>query len=304
MSHWAEKKERGNLWVLKLSAFLVKYTPAWLMKIITICIVSYFYLTAPQERRAIAEYQQKLAAYLGSNLFKLRSVFCQFLQFAEAIQDRFAVWQRRLTYTDIDVFDPDDLYTDIRNSGQGNRGQMLICSHLGNVEICRTLAAHHQKLRMNVLVHSRHAEAFNAVLQELGGNTLNLIQVNELDMATMLLLETRIANGEWIAIAADRVPVRGEKTVMVDFLNAEAKFPQGPWLLAGLLKTPVNLLFCHKIAGRYQLHLSRLTRQIDWSRNQRTESVQYWAQRFADELAKRCTEVPLQWFNFYSFWKK
>ncbi|TCP94898.1 putative LPLAT superfamily acyltransferase [Cricetibacter osteomyelitidis] len=304
MSHWAQKRERGNRFVLKLSALLVKYTPAWMMKIITVLIVSYFYLTSPQERRAIAEYQQKLAAYTGKTPFKVRSVFTQFLQFAEAIQDRFAVWQQRLTYEDIAIFDPDNLYADIRNSGNGERGQMLVCSHLGNVEICRTLAVHHKMLKLNVLVHSKHAEAFNAVLQELGGSTLNLIQVSELDMATMLQLEERVAQGEWIAIAADRVPVRGEKTVEVDFLNASADFPQGPWLLAGLLKTPVNLLFCHKVSGKYQLHLSRLTDKINWGKRQREESVKYWSQRFADELAKRCAEVPLQWFNFYSFWKK
>jgi predicted LPLAT superfamily acyltransferase len=31
--------------------------------------------------------------------------------------------------------------------------------------------------------------------------------------------------------------------------------PQGPWLLAGLLKCPVNLLMCLKHHGRYRLTL-------------------------------------------------
>ena len=49
-----------------------------------------------------------------------------------------------------------------------------------------------------------------------------------------------------MAIAGDRVPLHGGRHVQANFLGHAACFPQGPWLLAGLLKCPVNLLFCLK----------------------------------------------------------
>ncbi|MDU8924502.1 glycosyl transferase family 2 [Pasteurellaceae bacterium LIM206] len=308
MMHWANKQERGTAFSLRLTAWLVQHMPVRLMSFITYVVVIYFYLTSPRERKAIAEYQSYLSDYLGYSPFNGRSVFAQFLTFAEAIQDRFAVWQGGLSLENVEISDPDHLYAQInhpiiRSTGK-ERGQILVCSHLGNAEISRALSSYSKNLVLNVLVHSKHAVAFNAALKKAGANQINLIQVTELNMAIMLQLEEKVSRGEWIAIAGDRIPVRGEKTTEIQFLNHTADLPQGPWLMAGLLKTPVNLLFCLKMNGKYYLELMRLTDKVDWQHMEREQSVKIWAQTFADELAKRCSRVPLQWFNFYSFWKK
>ena len=72
---------------------------------------------------------------------------------------------------------------------------------------------------MNVLVHTRHAEHFNRLLGEAGASHLRLIQVSELNPAVMLQLNQRLENGEWLAIAGDRVPLHGGRNVQVDFLG-------------------------------------------------------------------------------------
>lgn len=41
---------------------------------------------------------------------------------------------------------------------------------------------------------------------------MRLIQVSELDPAVMLLLSQRLDDGEWLAIAGDRVPLHGGRT--------------------------------------------------------------------------------------------
>src|SRR5699024_9288366 len=131
-----------------------------------------------------------------------------------------------------------------------------------------------------------------------------LIQVTELDVDVLMELNKRITAGEWLAIAADRVPVRGEKTVEVEFLGKQALWPQGPWLMASLLKVPVNTLFCLKENGRYNLYLNRFTESIICSRKHRESSVAAYASRYAQLLALQCSKHPLQWFNFYSFWSQ
>ena len=157
---------------------------------------------------------------------------------------------------------------------------------------------------MNVLVHTRHAEQFNRLLNEAGASNLRLIQVSELDPAIMLQLSERLERGEWLAIAGDRVPLHGARSVTVDFLGQPAAFPQGPWLLAGLLRCPLNLMSCLKIDGRYQVLLEPLADRVQWKRGERDAVIRSWVQGYAQRLGQLCLDAPHQWFNFYPFWKQ
>ncbi|MDG2961314.1 glycosyl transferase family 2 [Bisgaard Taxon 10/6] len=298
-SHWAEQRERGNLRVLKLTAWLVRYCPMWLMKGVTFCVVGYFYLTSFSARRNIARYQQRLR-----NTFPAvpsMTVFAQFMAFGEALVDRFAVWQNKLIYRDVVIENYDGLFNELRQPRKC--GQILLCSHFGNVEICRAFANKHPYFKLNVLVHSRHAEAFNQALQQAGAEKLNLIQVTDLNVDLMLELQQRLSCGEWIAIAADRIPVYGSKTEKVNFLGALAEFPQGAWLLAALLNAPLNTLFCVKRHGRYYVKLQRFLPEIAGKRTVRQQAISQAVQKYADLLAQECANSPLLWFNFYDFWQ-
>ena len=63
-----------------------------------------------------------------------------------------------------------------------------------------------------------------------------------------------------------------------------------------------DLLFCLKHGERFHVHLEPFAERIQWRRGERDAVVQQWVQRYADRLAARCLEAPLQWFNFYPFW--
>ena len=215
--------------------------------------------------------------------------------------DNFAVWQHKIHYDDLTIDDKDNLFADM---DRGGRGQILVCSHFGNIEICRALLDNgpHQAFKLNVLVHSRNAEAFNQALTAAGANTLSLMQVEELDAQKMLTLSQRLEQGEWIAIAVDRVPLRGDKAALVNFLGDVAEFPQGAWLLASILKAPINTLFCLKEHGRYRMKLRRFVPCIEGRGAQREQAIRTVMQQYADILAQECAENPLLWFNFYNFW--
>ncbi|MGF6147921.1 lipid A biosynthesis lauroyl acyltransferase [Kingella potus] len=298
-NHWAAQQERGSRLFLALTTLMVRHLPAWLMKPCIWLVVCYFYATAPRARRHIRRYQSRLHAAFPTVKLPRMAHFCQFTAFGTAICDRFAVWQRKIRYEDLTVEDPDDVYALVRQNG---RGQIFACSHIGNTEICRALVSHNQGFKLNVLVHSQHAQAFNEALHKAGAARIRLIQVGDLDAHLMLELNRRIENGEWLAIAADRVPIRGEKTVAVRFLGHTAPLSQGAWLLAALLKTQIHTLFCIKQNGRYHLKLRRFADTANWTRAGRQHDIAAAAQQFADMMAQECAANPLQWFNFYDFW--
>ncbi len=301
-AHWAARRERGSLALMRLTVWAVRRLGRRPMTPVIYLIVFYFFVLGREARRSAHDYQAALAEWSGQPGLRptLRSVFRQFMSFADALLDKLDVWRGAIGLEQITVDDPEGVH---RRLTQG-RGQLLVGAHLGNLEVCRALADINDIVSMNVLVHTRHAEQFNQLLAEAGASRMRLIQVSELDPAVMLQLNERLDRGEWLAIAGDRVPLHGARTTTVNFLGRPARLPQGPWLLAGLLRCPVNLLFCVKDGGRYRVSLEPFARSISWQRRERDTVVQQWAQRYADRLAAECLRVPLQWFNFYPFWRQ
>ena len=299
--HWADHKERGSFWLMKFTAFGIKLLGRRLLTPVLYGIVLYFFVFGRRPRHSIRDYQQHLADWSGQSSLRPTQwrIFGQFMAFADALLDKLDMWNGRLKFEDIEIVDPAHLRDQLR----GERGQMLVGAHLGNLEVCRALAELGEKVTMNVLVHTRHAERFNRLLGEAGATSLRLIQVSELNPAVMLQLSQRLENGEWLAIAGDRVPLHGGRNVQVNFLGHPAPFPQGPWLLAGLLKCPVNLLFCLKHEGRYRVTLEPFADAVQWRRSDREQVIAEWATRYAERLGHYCLEAPQQWFNFYPFWK-
>ena len=299
-SHWAGHRERGSFALMKLTAWAVRVLGRKPMAPVLYLIVLYFYLFGRSARRSAWTYQRHLADWSGRPDLapSAGSVYRQFIAFADTLLDKLDVWGGRLTLDRLVLHDDANLHATL----QAPRGQLLVGSHLGNLEICRALAELGRKVTMNVLVHTHHAERFNRLLGESGASHLRLIQVSELDPATMLELSQRLERGEWLAIAGDRVPLHGARIATARFLGQPAAFPQGPWLLAGLLQCPANLLFCLKQGERFHVYLEPFAERIQWRRRDRDSVIGQWVQRYADRLAARCLDAPLQWFNFYPFW--
>lgn len=183
------------------------------------------------------------------------------------------------------------------------QGGVLVTAHMGCLELCQTLAEQRPGFRLNVLVHTRHAEAFNRILKRLHPEAgVELIEVTTLDMALMATLAGKVSAGEYIAIAGDRVPVRGDKTVPVDFLGGRAPFPVGPYLIASLLGCPLHLMVCLHEGDGYAVEFELLAERVVLPRRAREQALATHAQAFADALAARLRRSPYDWFNFYAFW--
>ena len=303
--HWAKHKERGNFALMKLTAFGLRLLGRRALTPLIYLIVLYFFSSARAGRRNIRQYQNYLASWSGREELRptTRRVFAQFMGFAENLLDRLDVWRGKLKLNQIQLIDPSDIRTQLLQSQHGGRGQILVGTHLGNLDVCRAMAELGEQVPLNVLVHTRHVAHFNRIVSAAGDRSLRLIQVSELDTAIMMDLSQRIERGEWLAIAGDRVPLHEGRRVMVNFLDHAAAFPQGPWLLAGLLRCPVNLMCCLKVEGRYRIYLEPFLQNPTWERSQRDATIQTWVQRYADRLAEQCLLAPLQWFNFYAYWQ-
>ncbi|MPN31107.1 hypothetical protein SDC9_178581 [bioreactor metagenome] len=111
-----------------------------------------------------------------------------------------------------------------------------------------------------------------------------------------------MAQGEFIAIAGDRVPVSKSKTTTARFLGHDAAFPSGPYVIAALLKCPLFLMTCTHTATGYALRISELAAQVELPRARREQAIADYAGAYARALEERLVAAPYDWFNFFPFW--
>jgi len=299
VSHWAHIGESGMLIGMRLLYSIHRYLGRWPFRLLLWPVMLYYFLGRGIARRASLEYLQHLEPHLRGWTLFFKS-FRHFIAFGECILDKALAWNGQLPFDTLRIEGLDALKTRLA-SGQG---AVLLVSHFGNMEVSRALAKLEPGIHLTVLVHTKHAQRFNHFLAALNpASQADLIQVTEVDAATAILLAERIARGELVVIAADRVPVSLEpRVVFAPFLGSPAPFPVGPFVLAGLLKCPVFLLFCPKFADGYRLIFEPFAEVLSLPRATREAALQAAAARFAERLAYYCQQAPLQWFNFFAFW--
>ncbi len=298
---WAATRERGARVMMWLMFHTVRLLSGTLAMPLIHLSTAYFFIVSARARAASRDYLARVAAAAperGVHAGPL-SVYRHFLSFARAIVDKQDAWLGRIDYSQVGIED----HATMKVMAQGSRGVLVIGSHLGNLELCRALATLNRRVRLNVLVHTRHSRRFNQVLRMAGATQVELLQVTDLSVATALMLKSRVDQGEWVVIAGDRVPVHGGRTVDVQLLGAPAPLPVGPYVLASVLECPVHLLFCLRRPGGYRVFFEPFCTRVRWQRSQRDAIIADLAQRFATRLEHYLLMEPLQWFNFYPFWR-
>lgn len=308
-THWSQTEERRGLWGIQLILMLYRLLGRRAAQIIMFPVISYFWLTGKKQRQASKSYLEKiLKQYSNVPLIqktKLTS-FRHFQHFGESLLDKLASW-----HGDIKL---DDIYSPNKNEFlklvSEKKGIILICSHLGDIEMCRALAELSHNVTINALVHKNNAVRFNQVLKQVNpASIINLIEVATLGADTAIILQQKLEAGEWVAIVADRTSINPyqrvpESTIIwANFLGKSAPFPKGPFVLSSALKFPVYFCWGLKPNGRFQIYLEHFTDELKLSRKNRQAELEQTVQYYANRLEYYCLQSPLDWFNFFDFWQ-
>lgn len=306
VDHWAALEENSLLWGIRILVWIYRLFGRWVFRLFLRPVVSYYFLFGGVARQASMDYLRHLRQFypelgIGNGFWQS---YQHFLSFGETLLDKIVVWTGSIDQSEVD-FPNRQLLLDMIDQ---KRGGMLLSGHIGNFEICQAVANQRRQIHLNILVHTKHAEKFNRLLGgSKGSATIQLIQVTELSPAIAISLQEKIERGEFLVMVGDRIPVQvGGRTVPASFLGEDADFPQGPYLLASLLRCPVYTLFCFPVNGRFQIRLELFAESIRIPRSepQRRQMLESLARRYAERLEACCRVVPLQWFNFYPYWNR
>ena len=289
--HWAAINEASFVGGMRLLFWVCRVFGRWPFRVVLYPVLAWYVLTQGRARRASSTYLERVGAPSG-----FMGVLRHFGAFAEAILDKMLLWGGLYDFKQVRIHGAEPLWNMIRE----RRGALLVCAHLGNLDLCRALSLRTPGLKINVLVHTRHAQAFNDMLAKLDPRSqLNLMQVTEMTPAMAMMLSERIERGEFVVIAGDRVPVSDNPRVAVaPFLGHDAAFPVGPYVMASVLGCPMYALF----ASGHELHFELLRERVTLPRRGREAALAELAAQYAARLEHHARRAPLEWFNFYDFW--
>ena len=311
--HWSEIKEvGGGLWHFRFMLWTACHLPLFMVECITAVICFFFWLGARPVRARSKIYLNHLFKVCGKR-FGFFSTYKHIFSFALSMMEKLLGWKGAIKLNQIESQN-DDLQMLVQQLNQG-RGAFLLCSHLGNMEMLRSLTEFgefHTERDFQVfpVVDLSGTTKFNSLLRELNPDLIDkIVDANSIGVDSAIWMKDKISAGDLVVIAGDRTSANSRnRTIETDFLGESANFPEGAFSLAGILNAPVYFIFVVRkndfnIRTAYEMHVVRAKTSLDCPRKERPERLKMLLREYAEILERLCVKHPYQWYNFYNFWE-
>jgi len=293
MASW-QGKSSGTRFGYSIFVFILKrlgVLPAYfILRFVTL----YYLFFSYQSNRHLWKYFHEILGYNWRKSWV--SIYRNYYLFGQTIIDKIVVMsgiRNPFTFE----FDGEE---NLHLMAEGGKGGLLISAHLGNYEIAGHLLKR-LKTPINLVMYDGEQEQIKAYLEKVTGKrNMKLILIKN-DISHIYAINEALKNNELVCMHADRF-VEGNKTLTTAFLNHPAPFPMGPFVLATTFKVPVSFVFAFKENYRhYHFYASPLKTYSDINR---TEKVKTMLEEFVTAMEQKIKQYPLQWHNYYDFWKK
>jgi len=306
--HWAQQQEVNGLWGMRLMLRVWQLLGRRAFGLLLWPVIGVYWLTARPARQASQQWIQRVKQVLADRQLptppRLNSFF-HFMRFGYSMLDKVASWRGELKLNQDVVFAPGARAALDVDTPQG---KLLLASHLGVVEACRAMAQLDGSKVINALVFSENAQRFKQIMEEMAPDAgLNLMPVTDIGPDTAIALKEKLDRGEWVAIVGDRIAVNPQRggdwrVIWSEFMGQPAPFPQGPFILASILRCPVLLIFALRQQDKLHIHCEPFADPLILPRGERQQALQRTVDRYAERLEHYALMSPLDWFNFFDFW--
>jgi predicted LPLAT superfamily acyltransferase len=179
------------------------------------------------------------------------------------------------------------------------KGGLLLTAHIGNWETASHLL-HEVDTPTNVVIFDGEDEGIKEYLDSITGEKSVKYIVLKDDMSHIFKINEAFSNNELVCMPADRF-LEGNKTVTLNFLGADAKFPLGPFMLAARFKVPVTFVFGMKESTfHYHFFSTPVKEYLNLDREANLQDILH---DFIESVELKVKQYPEQWYNYYNFWQ-
>jgi predicted LPLAT superfamily acyltransferase len=293
MSSW-KGKTRGGVLGYKIFVLTLKYLGIPFAYFLLYFVVFYYMLASGRAFRFIYRYFHHILGYGKAKSFL--SVYRNYYIFGQILLDKIAMlagFQQKFTFD----FEGEEYLR------QMDKGGLLISAHVGNWEIAGNLLNRLEKNINIILYDAEHQQIKRYLSDVFEKRKVNFIIIRE-DYSHLAEIREAFERGEIIAMHGDRF-IEGNKTAVYDFLGKPAAFPVGPVNLASRFGVPASYVFAVKESRRHYHFFATPLQHIKSSNNlvKRNEILKEAVGNYVNALERIVKRYPLQWFNYYDFWK-
>jgi predicted LPLAT superfamily acyltransferase len=293
---WLSVGERGTLLGFRIVFYMATIFGRWPARALVRAIALYYALLDRPARRASRQWWTVIQGTPPT----FATIYKHILRFAQVTLDRIFLLQGKTHHFEV-VQHGHELLERAQAKG---RGAILLGAHLGSFEAMRA-RSHATDIKLSILGHFENAKMINALFSVLNpGIAARVIHIAPGSVDFIFRVQQRVQAGEFVAVLGDRTGLN-EKSIVVDFFDAPARFPTGPFVLASVLRCPILLTFgLYREPNRYDLHCELFSERVDLPRKDREASIRELVQRYAHRLEHYCRLQPDNWFNFYDVWEE
>ena len=312
-THWRDRKERASgVWQMDFMLGTYRLLGAKGLRFVVYPLVFFFCLFAPGVVSLSRSYLSRVARFHGTEKPRWRDSYWHVVSFAFSMFEKMAAWSGDVRLESIRFHD--DGVGELIALLETGKGAVVVCSHMGNVEILRALASRgstkvSRDFRVTSIVDFSGTARFNALIKRINPDSMmRLVNARDIGVDTVIDLQARLASGELLVIAGDRTSSTArDKVEAVSFLGEPASFPQGAFILASVMDAPVFFMFGLRerdleIGRIYDMHVTRANTEFAGSRKERKEKIRAIIGEYVALIERHSAEHPLQWYNFYDFW--
>lgn len=290
MTQW-QGKSGGTLLGYKIFIFFIQKIGVKSAYFVLYFVALYYYLFARKSNKAIFSYFRNR---MGFSWIKAKiSVYKSYLTFGKTLIDKVAInagLRNKFTYEFDGIETLQKLLAD-------KKGGILISAHIGNFEVAEKFFADIDfDMQINVITTDMERNEIKEYLESVSEKSALKNIIIKDDMSHIFEINAALSNNELICFTGDRF-FDGNKTLETNFLGKKAQFPLGPFLIASRLKVPVVFVYVMKEPN---LHYHLYARQAQVKHR----DAQHLLETYATNLESMLEKYPLQWFNYFDFWKK
>ncbi len=186
---------------------------------------------------------------------------------------------------------------------QMRNGGIIISGHIGNWEVGGKALDFLDKKVNLVIIDDEGAAIKKYISDILTDRNVHFIKIGN-DFSHLFKIKEALENKELVAFLGDRF-IDGNQTVKIDFLGEPALFPLGPWHMASYFNVPVSYVFAVKESRKQYRFYATPLKIIPSAKNpkERSALVVDSIKEFVSEFERMTRKYPLQWHNYYNFWK-
>ena len=303
MTEWYKQKEKSaGVKRLLLSWWMYKHFGVFPLRFIAFFVTFFAYFGLAEQKCALNDYFDVLKSFTGNKKFtpSLFNRFRVFLNYANSLVDKIQGFAG--DYKNIG-FENEADRAETTNLLKNKQGIFFIINHVGNVELMRVLfnlEVWEVYPKVNVFLQKNHCEVFNAFLAKIAVKTnVEVLAVEDINVNTAVEIEEKLANGEIVFMAGDRLSAQNSDTFyQAELLGKKVKLPIGVLRFAQMLDAHIYFVSCAKENGFYKINTKSFTKA-----KTKIETIQNLQKEYVSFLQSCILKYPYQYYQFFKFFE-